>query len=64
LLLSRCICREPNIVDATETLAAESARAGKKYNVRRILLHKIEETARRSGHADMSRELIDGRTGQ
>jgi hypothetical protein len=32
-------------------------------NVRWIVLHMIEETARHAGHLDIARELIDGRTG-
>jgi Protein of unknown function (DUF664) len=32
-------------------------------DVRRIVLHMIEETARHAGHLDIARELIDGKTG-
>jgi uncharacterized damage-inducible protein DinB len=32
-------------------------------DVRWIVLHVIEETARHAGHLDIARELIDGRTG-
>jgi uncharacterized damage-inducible protein DinB len=32
-------------------------------DVRTIVLHMIEETARHAGHLDVARELIDGRTG-
>ncbi len=32
--------------------------------LRWILVHMIEETARHCGHADILRELIDGRTGE
>jgi uncharacterized protein DUF664 len=32
-------------------------------SVRWILVHMLEETARHAGHADIIRELIDGRTG-
>jgi uncharacterized damage-inducible protein DinB len=32
-------------------------------DVRWIVLHMIEETARHAGHLDIGRELIDGRTG-
>ena len=32
-------------------------------NLRRIVVHMIEETARHTGHADILRELIDGATG-
>lgn len=33
------------------------------YSVRWVLAHMLEETARHTGHADILRELIDGRTG-
>jgi hypothetical protein len=33
------------------------------YTARDVVLHMIEETARHAGHLDLSRELIDGRTG-
>ncbi|MEE3922410.1 DinB family protein [Micromonospora sp. BRA006-A] len=40
-----------------ETLASQTT------DLRRIVLHVIEETARHAGHLDAVRELIDGRTG-
>lgn len=33
-------------------------------NVRWIVLHVIEETARHAGHLDIARELLDGQTGR
>lgn len=33
-------------------------------NVRWVLLHLIEETARHAGHADIIREALDGSVGQ
>jgi hypothetical protein len=33
-------------------------------DLRWVLLHLLEETARHAGHADILRELIDGRTGR
>lgn len=33
------------------------------YNVRWVVVHMLEETARHVGHADILRELIDGKTG-
>ena len=33
-------------------------------NLRWVLMHLLEETARHAGHADILRELIDGRTGR
>ena len=32
-------------------------------DVRWIVLHMIEETARHAGHLDIARELLDGQTG-
>jgi len=32
-------------------------------DVREVVLHLIEETARHAGHLDIARELLDGRTG-
>lgn len=43
---------------------AKRARDGRgPVNLRWILLHLIEETARHNGHLDILRELADGRTG-
>lgn len=33
-------------------------------SLRWILLHMLEETARHAGHLDITRELIDGVTGE
>jgi uncharacterized damage-inducible protein DinB len=38
-------------------------RDGQPGDLRWILVHMIEETARHNGHADIIRELIDGATG-
>ena len=37
--------------------------AAQTTDLRRIVLHVIEETARHAGHLDVVRELLDGRTG-
>jgi uncharacterized damage-inducible protein DinB len=37
--------------------------ADQATDLRWIVLHMIEETARHAGHLDIARELIDGRTG-
>ena len=37
---------------------------GAPVNLRSILVHMIEETARHCGHLDLLRESIDGETGQ
>jgi uncharacterized damage-inducible protein DinB len=44
--------------------AARLTREGNRVNLRWILLHMIEETARHNGHADLLREGIDGETGE
>jgi Protein of unknown function (DUF664) len=36
---------------------------GETVSLRWVLIHVVEETARRAGHADIVRELIDGMTG-
>jgi len=38
-------------------------RDGSGRDLRWVLLHLIEETARHAGHADATRELLDGTTG-
>ena len=37
---------------------------GRRYNIRWVLTHMIEETARHAGHLDLVREMIDGLTGE
>jgi uncharacterized damage-inducible protein DinB len=37
--------------------------SGAQANLRAILLHMIQETARHNGHADIIREALDGTTG-
>lgn len=40
-------------------------RAGKdRIVIRELMVHRIEEYARHSGHADLLRECVDGRVGQ
>lgn len=38
--------------------------AGAEFALRRLLVDMIEEYARHTGHADLLRESIDGRTGE
>jgi uncharacterized damage-inducible protein DinB len=37
--------------------------AAEIFDLRGIVLHMIEETARHAGHLDIARELLDGKTG-
>jgi hypothetical protein len=41
-----------------------STRTGRPWDLRWVLLHMIEETARHAGHADLLREAIDGSVGE
>ncbi|RAG80669.1 mini-circle protein [Streptacidiphilus pinicola] len=43
--------------------AARAFKDGTTPNLRWILFHLIEETARHNGHLDILRELVDGETG-
>ncbi|MFF5056377.1 DinB family protein [Micromonospora sp. NPDC000663] len=63
-------CRISDAIIAGASLAAaraarhpEEPLASQTTDLRRIVLHVIEETARHAGHLDVVRELIDGRTG-
>jgi uncharacterized damage-inducible protein DinB len=40
------------------------SRQGHDTDLRWVLLHLINETARHAGHADATRELLDGQTGE
>lgn len=42
----------------------EPCRLGEDTDLRWVLLHLINETARHAGHADATRELLDGTTGE
>jgi len=54
------------VVMAAESLDAPCRDAGREtpVNLRWVLMHLLEETARHAGHADILRELIDGETGR
>ena len=47
-----------------DLLSAVTSRDGSHWDLRWILLHMIEETARHAGHADLLREAIDGTVGE
>ncbi|NJP43933.1 DinB family protein [Actinacidiphila epipremni] len=46
-----------------EPAARTLRRGGNEVNLRWILMHLIEETARHNGHLDILREMADGTTG-
>jgi len=43
---------------------SEPCLGGEGTDLRWVLLHLINETARHAGHADATRELLDGTTGE
>lgn len=55
--------RARKIVDAADLDDRCTTPWGEQVNLRGILIHMIEETARHNGHADVIRETIDGTTG-
>jgi uncharacterized damage-inducible protein DinB len=65
----RAQCERSNAVLAATPLSApprghHPAPLGDEItDLRRIVLHMIEETARHAGHLDAARELLDGKTG-
>jgi uncharacterized damage-inducible protein DinB len=54
------------VISAESNLDAMCRRVGDDppVNLRWVLAHLLEETARHAGHADILRELIDGHTGR
>jgi len=54
------------ILDAVPSLDALCQDVGDEapVNLRWVLAHLLEETARHAGHVDILRELIDGATGR
>ena len=54
------------VVDATPSLDEVCREVGDEapVNLRWVLMHLLEETARHVGHADILRELIDSQTGR
>ena len=64
---SEACARSREVVAATaslDELSVEKRRNGHRFDLRWVLLHMIEETARHAGHADLIRESIDGTTGE
>ncbi|MFD3614108.1 DinB family protein [Streptomyces sp. NPDC058676] len=55
--------RELVTANDLDTKAKRSNSDGRQVDLRWILLHLTEETARHNGHLDIVRELVDGTTG-
>ncbi|MFD5102042.1 DinB family protein [Streptomyces albidochromogenes] len=60
---AQCARYRKLVADHDLDAEAKRDRRGRPVNLRWILLHLIEETARHNGHLDILRELADGRTG-
>ncbi|MFJ9123169.1 DUF664 domain-containing protein [Streptomyces sp. NPDC102340] len=57
-------CRDrPHAVVGTPTGSTPEPMGDELADLRGIIMHVIEETARHAGHLDIARELLDGRTG-
>lgn len=58
--------RTDTVVAASPGLDEHCRRVGDEppVNLRWVMMHLLEETARHAGHADILCELIDGRTGR
>ena len=56
--------RTDEIVTACSDLDQPLARGRHGLTLRWVLAHLLEETGRHAGHADILRELVDGRTGR
>ena len=50
--------------ESLDQLSVQPRGNGARFQLRWMLLHMIEETARHAGHADLLREAIDGSTGE
>ncbi len=56
-------CAASRAAAAAHALDDTGVRDGKPCSLRWIYVHMIEEYARHNGHADLIRELVDGRVG-
>jgi uncharacterized damage-inducible protein DinB len=59
--------RSREVVAAAESLdqlSVRTGREGRHWDLRWVLIHLIEETARHAGHTDLLREAIDGSVGE
>ncbi|WP_250008632.1 DUF664 domain-containing protein [Actinoplanes sp. M2I2] len=61
-------CRARLTADLAEggfdRLAVEALPDGSRFSLRRIVFDLVEEYGRHTGHADLLREAVDGRTGE
>ena len=50
--------------DSLDDVSVSTRIGGKPFTLRWVMLHRIAETARHAGHADLLREAIDGVVGE
>jgi dienelactone hydrolase/uncharacterized damage-inducible protein DinB len=50
--------------DGLDQLSVRPLSDGRRFTLRWVLLHLLEETARHAGHADLLREAVDGTVGE
>jgi uncharacterized damage-inducible protein DinB len=50
--------------DGLDQLSVGAEPDGRHWDLRWVLIHMIEETARHAGHADLIRESVDGEVGE
>jgi uncharacterized damage-inducible protein DinB len=71
--LAEAICRYREVSQSTDDIILDASDldelcrrsdAPDPVNLRWVLMHLLEETARHTGHADILRELFDGHTGR
>ena len=62
----RAACARADSISGTASLdqPCRGLSGADQVNLRCVLMHLLEETARHAGHADILRELIDGTTGR
>jgi uncharacterized damage-inducible protein DinB len=53
------VAAAPSLSDPCRDVGSEAP-----VNLRWVLMHLLEETARHAGHADVLREMVDGETGR
>ncbi len=62
--LDRATATDATIRSLPLTQSSDPDTWGEGMDLRWVVLHLIEETARHAGHADATRELLDGKTGE
>ena len=56
------VAASPDLSVSQDLPAAPWNDAGSRHSIRRVLVHLVAETAQHTGHAEILRETLDGRT--